>query len=248
MSSELQNDILRVLSLLEVQAVHCGKIRIGGANDGGYVMADDFHENRICYSIGVGPQVFWDEEMANRGMDIHQYDHTVEGLPQLHPLFHFNRIGIGPDLSEPDLITLEEMLRRNGDLERQNMLLKIDVEGAEWDVLDAMGPGLLDNFDQIVIEFHAFEYFTEDSFRRRAERVFRKINATHTAIHVHANNYGESRFISGIHLPTVFELSYCRRGRFDFLPSTEIFPTELDQPCDPARPDIFLGNFKFRRL
>jgi hypothetical protein len=245
--SYLQTQILETLALLEVQSVTCGKVRIGGPHDGGYVMANGFELNRTAYSIGVGPQVQWDVEMAERGLVIHQYDHTVPGLPQEHPNFRYTPLGIAPDLSHPDLITLEEMLERNGHSGLSNMLLKIDVEGAEWDVFDAMDHALLAKFDQIVIEFHGLEYLGADTFRERANRVFRKLNYHHVPIHVHANNYANVYPIEGVMVPGVLELSYCLRSRFTFAPSEEIFPTALDQPCRAEAADIFLGRFKFKR-
>jgi len=242
-----QSEILNALALLEVQAVTCGKVRVGGANDGGYVMADAFRLSTVAYSIGVGPQVIWDADMADRGMTIHQYDHTVPGLPQQHSNFRFNPVGIGTDLTDPQLITLEEMLRRNGHLEQTNMLLKIDVEGAEWDVFDALSHHLLARFDQIVVEFHGLEYLGVRTFLDRAVRVFRTLTSYHEAIHIHANNYSEIAIIEGVPVPGVVEVTYALRNRFTFLPSHEMFPTALDQPCRPDRPDIFLGPFRFRR-
>lgn len=243
----LQTQILETLSLLEVQSVTSGKVRIGGPNDGGYVMANDFERNSIAYSIGVGPQVQWDVEMAERGLVIHQYDHTVPGLPQEHPNFRYTPLGIAPDMTQADLITLEEMLTRNGHKHKSNMLLKIDVEGAEWDVFDALDHALLAKFDQIVVEFHGLEYLGSDSFRERCNRVFRKLNFHHVPVHIHANNYSAVHLLENIPVPGVVELSYCLRSRFTFAPSEEIFPTELDQPCRAEVADIFLGRFKFKR-
>jgi hypothetical protein len=247
MSETGQQDILDVLALLEIQSVTCGKARVGGDNDGGYVMANDFECNLLAYSIGVGPQVIWDVDMANRGMIIYQYDHTVPGLPEEHAGFRFQPLGIGPDMSDAQLITLEEMLRRNQHLNEQNMLLKIDVEGAEWEVFDQMDYGILSKFDQIVIEFHGLEHLSSKSFLDRCTRVFKKLNFHHVPIHIHANNYGGTEVIEGIFVPRVIELSYARRDRFTFSESEEIFPTVLDQPCRADQPDIFLGRFKHRR-
>jgi hypothetical protein len=246
-SEVTQSEILETMSFLEVKAVDCGKARVGGDNDGGYVMANDFERNEVAYSIGVGPQVIWDVDMARRGMTIHQYDHTVPGLPEEHPNFRYERLGIGTDMSDPELIPLDEMVRRNGHSQSKNMLLKIDVEGAEWDVFDRMDHDILEKFDQIVIEFHGLEYLSDRPFHARATRVFRKLNFHHVPVHVHANNYGDVRLIEGISIPTVIEISYARRGRFTFHTSEEIFPTSLDQPCRPDQPDIFLGRFRFRR-
>ena len=46
-------------------------------------------------------------------------------------------------------VAVEEI---NRDTDEQHMLLKIDVEGAEWDVFDGMSSNLLSKFDQIVAE------------------------------------------------------------------------------------------------
>lgn len=239
-------EILRTLSLLHPYGVACGKVRTGGPHDGGYVMANDFRGNRIGYSIGVGPQVDWDVEMAGRGMHIYQYDHTVESVPAEHPNFHYFKLGIGPDLSDPELVTLERMLENNDHLSEENMLLKVDVEGAEWDVFDSMSSNLLQKFDQIVVEYHGLEFLDRESFRSRANRVFKTINHTHRVIHIHGNNYASFSMIHNIPVPEVLEISYARKGRFDFFESEDIFPTHLDEPCRSDVPDLYLGEFKYK--
>ena len=244
-TSAEQLEILRTLSILRPVNVTCGKVRTGGPNDGGYVMANDFGQTRICYSIGVGPQVIWDREMAERGMEIHQYDHTVEGLPDQHPNFYFNRIGISHNLDDPQMITLEQMLENNGHSDQKNMLLKIDVEGAEWDVFEKMSANTLSKFDQIVVEYHGLEFLDRESFRSRAERVFRNLAHSHACIHIHGNNYGGFAIVSNIPVPQVIEITYVLRDRFDFIESTDIFPTQLDDPCNRDVPDLFLGDFKY---
>lgn len=248
MTTATQAAIQNVLSLLQIKAVSCGKERVGGAHDGGYVMASDFAGSDIAYSIGVGPQVQWDVAMADRGFAVYQYDHTVEGLPQQHDSFHYFRLGIAPVDTPPDLITLDEMIRRNGHDGETGMILKMDVEGAEWDVFDAVSSATLARFDQIVVEFHGLRMLDIDSFRDRAHRVFGKLASQHTPVHIHGNNYGGYAIVEGVPVPDVVEILYCRKGRFDFEPSQEIFPTVLDDPCDPARPDLFLGAFRFRRI
>lgn len=245
-TSAAQMEVLRTLSLLHPLGVSCGKVRTGGPHDGGYVMANDFRDNRIAYSIGVGPQVEWDVEMANRGLHIYQYDHTVEGLPAQHPNFHYAKIGIGPDLSDPELVTLERMLEDNEHVDEENMLLKIDVEGAEWDVFDKMSSNTLAKFDQVVVEYHGFEFLGQDSFRTRADRVFQVLNHTHQVIHIHGNNYANFAMIQNIPVPHVLEVSYARKGRFEFCESTDVFPTHLDEPCRWDEPDLYLGDFKYK--
>lgn len=245
-SSPAQLEILRTLSILHPSDVTCGKVRTGGPNDGGYVMANDFEGSTVCYSIGVGPQVIWDCEMADRGMEIFQYDHTVDATPATNSNFRFQKIGIGPDLSDPQLITLRKMLEDNDHLDKPNMLLKVDIEGAEWDVFDGMSSKILSQFDQIIIEYHGLQFLDRESFRSRAERVFRTIAHSHQCIHVHGNNYATFANVENISVPMVIEVTYARRGRFEFVESTDVFPTHLDDACKPDAPDLFLGTFKYK--
>jgi hypothetical protein len=239
-----QVEIIRALSMLHPQNVTCGKVRIGGPNDGGYVMANDLRGNAICYSIGVGPQVIWDEEMAARGMDVFQYDHTVDAAPARHPRFHFRKIGLGKD--DPNLMSLEQMLQENGHAELGQMILKVDIEAAEWDVFDGMSSATLARFDQIIIEFHCLEYLADKGFCNRAERIFQNIARTHVPIHVHGNNFGGTAIVENIPLPNVAEVTFALNSRFEFIESIDVFPTELDEPCNPEAPDLYLGTFKYR--
>lgn len=242
----LHNGIKHVLGLVNPCSVRCGKIRVGGAHDGGYVMANDFSKNEIAYSIGVGPQVFWDTDMANRGMEIYQYDHTVEAVPDAHDNFRYFKLGIGvDDISDPDLVTLERMLRNNGHQDKKNMILKMDVEHAEWDVLLAMDVEILKKFDQIVIEMHGFSYMSDKSFRTKVAIVLGKMSKYHRCVHVHANNYSSFNIIEGLAFPETIEVTYCIKDKFEFIEEPDFFPTDKDQPCNPDAPDLYLGQFRF---
>lgn len=239
--------IRHILGLIDPCSVKCGKIRIGGEHDGGYVMANDFTGNKIAYSIGVGPQVFWDTEMANRGMEIFQYDHTVESVPDSHENFRYFKLGIGADdLSDPQLMTLAQMIKENGHQGEEHMLLKMDVEHAEWDVILAMEVDLLKKFDQLVLEMHGFHLMSDPSFRTKSRIVFEKLAKHHRCVHVHANNYSTFNIVEGISIPETIEVTYCLKDRFSFIEEPDYFPTQWDQPCNPDAPDLYLGQFRFR--
>jgi hypothetical protein len=108
------------------------KRRVGGPNDGGYVMLDDLGGVEVCYSLGIGHEVSWDWEMAERGAVVYQYDNTIDGPPVSHPNFRYFKIGITHGESrEPDKKRLDTFLRVNGHLGREDMVLKMDIEAAE---------------------------------------------------------------------------------------------------------------------
>jgi Methyltransferase FkbM domain len=235
---------LRLIS--PVSAINVHKLRVGGAADGGYVMLDDLDRIGVCYSLGVGPDVSWDLEMARRGALIYQYDHTVQQAPSSHPRFKHFQIGITHDESlNPALKRLDTLIRENGHSHRHDMVLKVDIEGHEWDSLDALDPSIFLHFRQIVIEFHGLRMLNIVSFQQRAHRLFAKLREHHEVIHVHGNNFAGIPVVEGIPVPDCIELSYANRRYYSFFPSNEIFPGPLDTANNSNMPDLFLGSFKF---
>ena len=83
-----QAAILDFLSYLTPRrAVRFEKIRLGRDGDGGYVMLDDFSGVSSALSFGIETDCSWDTAIAERGIEVHQYDHTVDGPPTDHPQF-----------------------------------------------------------------------------------------------------------------------------------------------------------------
>jgi hypothetical protein len=243
----LQAQMLNTLRLISpLSVINFPKCRVGGFQDGGYVMLDDLDCIGVCYSLGVGPDVTWDCEMADRGAHVYQYDHTVACPPTAHPrCLHF-RTGITHDSSlAPDFKRIDALLEENGHSNREDMVLKIDIEGHEWDSLDALDPAIFDKFRQIAAEFHGLRMLNVDSFRQRAHRVLSKLRRTHEVIHVHGNNFGGMVVVEGIPIADCLELTLVNRRHYSFALASEIFPGHLDCANNSTIPDLFLGSFKF---
>jgi hypothetical protein len=243
----LQAEMRATLALISPVAVlNKAKRRVGGPNDGGYVMLDDLDGIRVCYSLGVGPDVSWDMEMAERGALVLQYDHTVENAPATHPNFCHFKLGITHDDSlAPDMKRLDTILRENGHVYRDDMLLKVDIEGHEWDSLQVIATSTFGNFRQIVAEFHGMRLLEIESFRERAHRLFSTIRQTHEVIHVHGNNFAGMWIVKGIPLADCLELTFVNRKYHTFVPCNESFPSHLDFPNDANRVDLIMGSFTF---
>lgn len=244
-SSDVQARVAAILRRLEpMRAVQHGKIRIGKEADGGYVMLDDFAGIKVAYSIGICDEVSWDVAIADRGIDVFQYDHTIDRLPLEHPRFHWSKTGLGPRATA-DLETLPGLLAKNGHHGRDDMLLKCDIEGCEWDVLAELPPDCLPHFKQIVLEVHFLERLVEPEFAAGVERAVAVLTAGHRVIHVHGNNHRPYSIVGGIPLPSVLELTLARSRDVVFERSDESFPGPLDSPCSRGRADFRLGAFRF---
>lgn len=231
-------------SLLKIKRV-VGKnfIRVGRHHDGGYVMVDNF-AGGAAYSFGINDDVSWDSDMARRGYEVFMYDPTIDALPEENPRFHFFREGIaGFELKEKNLNTLEHFMRRNGHENTDNMILKMDVEGAEWSFLSTVSPETLSKFNQIVFEFHDLLEPKNQSEKNATLACVKKINQTHSLVHLHANNQNSLLILEDkILVPNVLELTYVKTSDYELTDDENIYlPIDEDEPNNPAEYEFHLG-------
>jgi hypothetical protein len=228
----LLTDIAAALALLAPSDVERpGKIRVGiRAGDGAYILLDMLRPPQRVLSFGVGRNVSFDLDMAARGHEVFLYDHTVPGPPVRHDRFHFRRIGIG-GVAEPDrpLLPLADHVAAI-DGAGDDMILKMDVEGAEWPALIAAPSALLARFEQIVLEIHGLAFLDRRPWRERITTGLARLRQTHTLFHVHANNHAPPVVVAGLPVSNLLELSWVRSDRVRALPSRTLYPTALDEP------------------
>lgn len=237
-------ELLSLLTPMDVQGLDF--VRVGNARDGGYVMLDDFGTSgpRIAYSFGINRDVTWDRDMASRAFDVYMYDHTIDALPENNPRFHFHRQGITGAIKAPAMCTLEDLVAKNGHEEHKEMILKLDVEGAEWDVLSHCTPAILSRFSQIVLEIHGLREAVGSEKFYMVRSALRNLAATHQPVHVHGNNYTAAIILPGIVLPTCIEASFASREIYGdrLTKSKRVFPTSQDAANCGSRCDIMLGD------
>ncbi len=219
------------------------KIRVGGPFDGGYVMLDDFTRLRTAFSLGVGPNVDWDHAMAERGIDLHQFDHTVPGPPRQHARFHFHPRKIDNELSA-ETENLESLMHRYGSATDFSNLLKIDIEGSEWALFAHADPNLLAKFPQILCEFHSLGHVHDDAHYAQMMEALRRLRQNFEIVHIHGNNVGGRTFIGDQTFPYVAEVTFANKALYAVADEPEIFPTPLDTPNHSGEPDYYLGHFR----
>ena len=223
------------------------KIRVGNdRKDGGYVMADDLECIEAALSLGIGHDISWDIEMTKLGVEVYQYDHTVEAPAEVagNPRLHFHKAGIAA-VSDPSIpmrslkdVLVEEMAAHDGDL-----ILKMDIDGYEWEVFESMPDEILRRFRQICIEIHHPLARPGQSAKRKQHLgVLRRIHREFAPVHLHANNAGPVRELAGLRVPKLLEITYIRRDDQQFRDSDESFPGKLDVPNIPSAPEIPIGE------
>ena len=221
------------------------KVRIGGAGDGGYVLVDRLRPAQPVMSFGVGPSVAFDRDLAERGHPVLLFDHTIEALPGEHADFTWYREGVaGAADRATRLFTLADHMAKlpHGP---DAPILKLDVEGAEWDVLARTPIALLRRFEQIVVELHELPRLEESRFREMARRALAAMSSAFTLCHVHANNFGAIQTVCGFPVPDTLEATYIRSDLVQAAASTTFYPTPLDTGNCLDWPDFPLWFYPF---
>ena len=235
------------------------RLRIGPNGDGGYVLLDNGLEDiDVLYPNFDNVK----EALKNSNFELmfcekfnaiaRLYDHTVDAPPLNKECFSFFKEGVGPKKTS-NLNTIENHINHNGDRDKK-LLLKMDVEGDEWETLLHIPISILNLFYQIIIEVHFVHSIMPDSIginlsaARIGEKtnVIRKINDYFYLYHVHANNYNPLYYIDFFKIPNTMELAFVNKKYFTPKnDSITIFPTEVDCPCDKTRKDIKLHFWPF---
>jgi hypothetical protein len=221
------------------------KVRLGRADDGGYVCIDDFAGIDTAFSFGINDEISWDRDAADRGLTIYQFDHTVGDPAPDDARMRFeakkiDRVSGADSAALIDLIQTHDKGRT-----RPNIVLKMDIEGSEWTVLEATPPEYLSRIAWIACELHYFQGLVEPVMRKRIDDGLAAIAESFAAVHVHSNVWGGYSNIANVVVPNVLEVTFANRALYRMRPSSASFPTKLDQSCDLHQPDFYLGAFEF---
>ena len=145
--------------LRPVPIKRCEMERFGAEHDGGYLMCGNLLEDvGVAYSYGIGGRDSWGCAISRRyDVTVHQYDCFDTAQPSCPGgSFSFHPECIGETrgtIDGRDFDSLSSQIAANGD-GGMHLMVKMDVEGAEWDALSSTPDTVLRNIDQLVIEFH----------------------------------------------------------------------------------------------
>lgn len=208
-------------------AVGFPKVRLGDRGDSGYVLLQDFDSVETVYSLGICDNVSFDVDILRHAPNVQriwQYDDSVDRPPVADPKFNFTRKRIN---TIADLGTLAP-----------NSILKIDIEGSEWDFFMSCTDADLNQFRQISCEFHDFYLSRYEGWHARAKAVLEKLHRTHQSIHLHGNNIAPPFWTGDRFSPPVLEVTMARRSDYIFAPSPESFPGKYDYACSMFYPEV----------
>lgn len=199
--------------------------RFGSAGDGGYLIPDDLEGIGACISPGVSTECSFDRDIANLGIDVFMADASVEGPPETNARFHFSKLFLDT-FKSADTVTLDEFCRPVAP--GRDLLLEMDIEGAEYRVLNSVSDELLSRFRIMAIEFHYLDSLFTPFGLREISTVFRRLLRTHTIVHIHPNNVLPPVGHGVVRIPPAMEFTFLRKDRSVFGDHSLAFPHPLD--------------------
>jgi hypothetical protein len=220
------------------------KIRLGRNADGGYVIADIGGYDAYI-SCGIGG----DDSVSNAVIDKFKisnnfaYDGTIAEYPKNgYSGMNFFKKNIGATNTDKTS-NLKDILERYSDI-----LIKMDIEGGEYNWIDSLSTSELLSIKQLVIEFHGVNpnapHKDWGCLNSKKPSLFEKLTKTHSLIHAHGNNFSKLSQTDNIKVPDVIELTYVRKdvmnGQFS-LNKTPLPIKDLDYPNYHLNPEIDLS-------
>lgn len=233
--SESFQELIKLLSVDRLSGLSL--VRKGSAHDGGYVFCDFGVRYSKLISFGVGDNVDFEFDISNLVESIDLYDPTVENLPLVIDNSQFFRVGLAHD-SSSGFTSLYDATKFS--LPSSNLLLKIDIEGGEWDSLNGANEELLKSFSQIFLELHGLHKIRDTELLEKYIRVLQKLRLSHYLVSLHANNWSSYSVIGGVPLPDTIEITLVRIDLCrDFTLHRNPEVKNYHSSNNPAKPDYW---------
>ena len=172
--------------LQPVALSNCRLERFGETHDGGYLMCGNLLEKvQAGYSYGIDGYDQWGCDISTKhNVTVHEYDCfniTQPACSAGRLSFHAECVGDTARTEEGrPFDTIQNQFAKNGDSSKR-IVMKIDVEGAEWNSFLSAPDEILEQIDQMAVEFHGVE-------DRKSLAVVQRLKKFFEVAHLHFNN------------------------------------------------------------
>lgn len=222
----------KILSLIEKLHPYRSEkslIRLGPKADGGYLVPNDLDDIEACFSPGVDKVSEFELRCLDYGMGIYMADKSVDrvNLDISPDRYNFLKKFIGCTNND-DFITLDHWVNSSISSTDSDLMLQMDIEGAEYESLINVSDYLMKRFRIMVIEFHYLSELWNPRFFYFTQIVFNKILQTHACVHIHPNNCCGISNRLGLEIPRIAEFTFLRKDRLTSNSYQNHFPHELD--------------------
>jgi hypothetical protein len=219
-------ELKKLISSLKPVKTEFDLIRIGDSEDGGYLVPDLLETIRYAFSPGVAGTASFERDLISRGIFCYLADYSVDTTPISGNFLDFDKKFIGIEDNEV-FMTLSTWLDAKC-INSNDLLLQMDIEGAEWEVLESVDRETLLKFKVLVIEFHNLHFLLFKYSFESMKRVVDSLLSDYYVVHFHPNNNDGLQNLSGVSVPPTAEITFLRKDSCKRIGLLERITSPLD--------------------
>ena len=226
--------VLDIVKFLKPKPCPFPMVRIGGGYDGAYLVPDDLSGIAACFSPGTSNRKdFEDELLDSYGIGSHMCDKSSEPeqfRTPLRPEQTFRKKWLGTT-NDGDNITLPSWVAAEVP-GKSDLMLQMDIEGAEYQTILATTSDTLIRFRIIVLELHALGRLNRAMGVQRLLPFFELLAMHHQCVHLHPNNVKTQVKVrnSDYWMPRTLEVTLIRKDRI--AGENTLIPPQMPHPLD----------------
>ena len=244
LAPRVANMSIPFLQLIPYDCSTLTKIRLGKDGDGGYVIPTEvISPTQTLITFGVCDEDSFEQAFV-----------TLNPVPcyLCDPFVPYTKknkmialsLGLAPKTGG-SMISFKDFLSLIQHKE-ENIFLKIDIEGAEWDIFESIEKESLKHVICLTIEFH--DLLVKELLWPKINISLNKINELFHLYHIHGNNNGQIAIIDETILPDVIECTYiskmwAEKQGHTFTRRTTPFPDRINQKNYDGRDEIPISWF-----
>ena len=242
-----ENEILNFVKKCHPMNTDIPLKRFGENSDGGYVVPDDLDGISYCFSPGIDYKASFELDLAQRNIISFMADYSVDGAPISNPNFRFEKKFLGI-CNDEVYVTLDSWVDSKKIGNGEDLILQMDIEGAEYDTILFASDDTISKFRIIVIEFHGLDELINKKGLQIIRATFNRLLKNHTIVHIHPNNISPIVRFKGIEIPPTMEFTFLRNDRIMKSSYSTEFPNCFDHRCVEGLPDIRLPKTWYYNL
>lgn len=236
-------NLARFMAKLRANSALVDLVRIGGDADGGYLVPADLQGVAGCFSPGVSTTSDFEYELAtSHGIPCFLADHSVEGPAVQHEKFSFIRKFLSSTNDQSNVRLADWVDSERTRLGTGDLILQMDIEGAEYPVLLDLTSDVLAQFRVVIVEFHYLERMFDRNEFAVIEKLFDHLIADFSIVHVHPNNNCPVFQRGNIEIPSVVEFTFLRNDRIANRQPLTFSRHPLDRKNNVNRPELSMPD------
>lgn len=221
-------------------------VRVGGNSDGGYLVPDVLDGIRYCFSPGVADSASFETDLLQRGIKSFLADFSVDGPPTGLPECDFVKKFVGAANSETTMTLDSWVAEKTSTDDTDDMILQMDIEGAEYETILATSTETLKRFRLIVLELHKLNHLDNRLYFRMVDAAMSKLSEHFDVAHLHPNNVGGLTRIAGLDVPRVAEITLLRKDFVVNKSPVATLPNPLDVQNATAQKEVYLPEYWYK--